>query len=145
MATIKTVSAEAKLLEQFKIEGKVRDLVFYADQPTHSGGTNVAPAPLEYLVFSLAACIVTVAQIIAKQKRIELRGIEVKAEGDVDVDVFMGKGTENRAGMLAMRIITKIDADMTLEEKRAFLAEIDQRCPVSDNLKALTPIVYEVE
>ncbi len=78
MAGIKTITAEAKLLEQFKIEGKVRDLVFYADQPTQSGGTNIAPAPLEYMIFSLAACIITIAQVVAKQKRINLRGITVR-------------------------------------------------------------------
>lgn len=145
MATIKTIITESKLVEQFKIEGKIRDLVIYADQPVAAGGTNIAPAPLEYMMFSLGACIVTVAQIIAKQKRIELRGITVKTEGEVDADVFMGKSKENRAGMLGIKVITQIDADMSLAEKQAFLEEIDQRCPVSDNLKLITPITYEVE
>jgi uncharacterized OsmC-like protein len=144
MATIKTVKAEAKLLEQFKIEGKIRDHLFYADQPAQAGGTNAGPAPLEYMLFSLAACVVTVGQIMAKQQRINLRGITVKVEGEVDADVFMGKGEENRAGFLGVRIITNIDADMSLDEKKKFLEAVDRRCPVSDNIKEVTPVFYEV-
>ncbi len=144
MATVKTVQAEASLIEQFKIQGKVRDHEFYADQPTHAGGNNAGPTPVEYTLFSLAACVVTVAQVIAKQERIKLRKIEVKAEGEVDVDVFMGKGTENRAGFMSIRVITKLDADLSLEEKKTFLEKVDRRCPVSDNLKDLTAVSYQI-
>jgi len=144
MATIKTVKASAKLLEQFKLEGKIRDHVFYADQPTQMGGTDAGPAPLEYMMFSLAACVVTVGQIMAKQQRIGLRGLEVNVEGEVDTEVFMGKSQNNRAGFIGIRVITKIDADMTLEEKQQFLEAIDRRCPVSDNLKQITPVSYVV-
>lgn len=144
MATIKTVTVEAKLLEKFKIEGKIRDHVVYADQPVQGGGTDTAATPLEYTAFSLAACVVTIGQLVARQQRIHLRGLEVRVEGDVDVDVFLGKGEDNRAGLLGLKVVTKIDADLSLEEKKAFLEMVDRRCPVSDNLKEITPVVYEV-
>ena len=46
---------------------------------------------------------------------------------------------------MSIKVLTKIDADMTLEEKQAFLAEIDHRCPVSENLQNTTPLVLELE
>jgi len=39
----------------------------------------------------------------------------------------------------------KIDADMTKEEKEAFLHEVDRRCPVSDNIHNVTQMTFVVE
>ena len=92
---------------------------------------------MEYLFVSLAGCIVTIGHIIAKQRRLPVRKIEVHVEGEVDTDVFMGKSTAARAGFSRIRVHTKIDADMSQEEKEAFLHDIDVRCPISDNIHNL--------
>lgn len=145
MATIKNVQVEAKLLEKFKIEGHMRNHTVYVDQPEAGGGDNSAPTPLEYNLLALAACVITIGQIVAKQQRIQLRTLNVNVEADIDADVFMGKGQDNRVGFRGIKVITEIDADMSLAEKKAFLEIVDQRCPVSDNLKALTPVAYEIK
>jgi len=143
--TIKTVSVNAVQLEGFKIETKSRQHVVLVDQPLAGGGTDSGPTPLEYLFVSLAGCIVTIGHIIAKQRRLPVRKIEVHVEGELDTDVLMGKNTEVRAGFSGIRVHTKIDADMTQEEKEQFLHEIDVRCPISDNIHQLTPIEFIVE
>jgi putative redox protein len=74
-----------------------------------------------------------------------VRKIEVHIEGEVDTDVFMGKNREARAGFSGIRVLTKIDADMSQEEKEAFVRDIDARCPISDNIHNLTPIKFIVE
>lgn len=145
MPTMKTVKIGAKLVENFKIESQIRDHRIIIDQPPQGGGKDEGPTPLEFTCLSLAACVLTVGQIIAKQKRIRLRNFEARVESDIDADVFMGKGQENRAGFLGIKVITKIDADMSLSEKKAFLEEIDKRCPVSENLQHTTPITLEIE
>ncbi len=145
MATIKQVQVSAQLVENFKIESQIRNHRVIVDQPPQGGGQDEGPAPLEYMCLSLAACVVTIGQIMAKQKRINLRDLKARVEGEVDADIFMGKSEENRAGFLKIKVLTKIDADMTLEEKKAFLAELDHRCPVSENLQNTTPVVLELE
>jgi putative redox protein len=45
-----------------------------------------------------------------------------------------------RAGFTSFNAQVKIDADLTKEEKEAFLEEVDKRCPVSDNLMNITPV-----
>lgn len=142
---IKTVSVDAALIEGFKIETRSRQHISIVDQPTDGGGTDVGPTPLEYLFVSLAGCIVTIGQIIAKQRRLPVRNIEVHVEGELDTDVLMGKTQDVRAGFQGIRVITKIDADMSQEEKEAFLRDIDARCPISDNIHGLTPIEFVVE
>ena len=145
MATIKHITVDATQLNGFSIEAQARDHKVFIDQPQASGGQNSGPNPLEYLFFSLAGCIITIGHIIAKQRRLPVRNIQVRVEGDVDTEVFMGKSTAQRAGFTGIRVITTIDADMTQEEKEQFLEEIDARCPISDNIHHTTPIELVVE
>jgi len=143
--TIKTVSIESTQIDGYKMQCKSRDHISYVDQPAAAGGTDSGPTPLEYLFISLAGCIVSIGHIIAMQRRLPVRKIEVFIEGDVDTDVFMGKSTEGRAGFTGIRVRTKIDADMSLQEKQQFLHDIDARCPISDNIMNTTPVEFKVE
>jgi uncharacterized OsmC-like protein len=98
----------------------------------------------EYLFTSLAGCIGTVARIIAMQKRIKLNGMDMKIEGVFDTEIILGKSKENRPGLTGINVTLNIDSDMTKEEKKAFVEEIDSRCPVSDNIENATPVKFEV-
>ncbi len=142
---IKNISVKTTLVEGFKIESNVRQHVVVTDQPSAGGGTDTGPTPPEYLLVSLAGCIVTLAQIIAQQERFLIRNIEVDIEGDLDTDILMGKSTDERPGFFSIQVHVKIDADMTQEEKEALVHKIDSRCPISDNLINQTPVKFVVE
>lgn len=119
---------------------------FVIDQPKMAGGNDEGPNPLEVFLASLPACICAIGRIIATQRRIPLRGIDVQVEGDIDKDFLMGKTTEGRAGFTEIRTFVNIDADMTMVEKEAFLNDIAARCPIADNIKftsSLIPVVVE--
>ncbi len=142
---VKTVCVDAVLVEGFKVETKSRKHIAFVDQPVEGGGVDSGPTPLEYLFISLAGCVVTIGQIIAKQKRLPVHNIEVHIEGELDTDVLMGKSTAVRAGFSGIRVHTKIDADMSQEEKEKFVHDIDARCPISDNILKETPIKFKIE
>jgi len=144
MAKMKTISVEAKLDAKFRIEVKAGEKLMVVDQPQAGGGTDAGPTPLEYLFASLAGCIGTVARIVAMQKRIPLRGMDMKVEGAFDLETLLGKSKENRAGFAGIKVTLQIDADMTRQEKEAFIHEVESRCPVSDNLAYATPVVIEI-
>ena len=141
----KHVSVEAVQVQGYKIEAKSREHLSLIDQPIPSGGTDSGPTPLEYMFIALASCVVTIGYLIAKQRQLPVRSIQVKVEGDLDPDVFMGKTTEVRAGFTGIQVHTKIDAEMSQEEKEQLMKDIDARCPISDNLHNLTPISFVVE
>jgi putative redox protein len=145
VATIKHVTVDSKQVNGFTIEAQARNHKVIIDQPEAGGGQNCGPNPLEYLFFSLAGCIITIGHIIAKQRRLPVRSIQVRVVGDLDTDVLMGKSTAERAGFTNIRVITSIDADMTQAEKEQFLKDIDARCPISDNIHNLSPIELVVE
>ena len=119
---------------------------FIIDQPKAGGGDDEGPNPLEVFLATLPACICAIGRIIANQKRINLRGIDVALEADIDKDFLLGKTQEGRSGFTEIRSFVNIDADMTKEEKDEFLKEIESRCPIADNMAQTTvlkPVVMD--
>ncbi len=144
MAMMKRVVVEANSGEKFKCEARIRGHVVRTDQPKPAGGEDSGPTPLEHLLFSLAGCVAAIGRIIANQQEIDLHSMAVRVEGELDTETLMGKSQENRAGFKEIRVVARIDADMTSEEKKAFLHEIDVRCPVSDNMARTSLVSFEV-
>jgi putative redox protein len=145
VATIKQVLVEAHLGDRFKIESRIGNHSLFVDQPKTSGGEDAGPTPLEYFFLSLAGCIATIARIAAKQKRINLRSMDVNVAGELNVEGLMGRNPGQPSGFGGITVTVKMDADMTKEEKEAFLHEVDLRCPVSDNIHNATPMTFVVE
>ena len=136
----KTVTIESKLNDKFVIETDVRGHKIIIDQPANAGGTDTGATPLELILVSLSGCIGTIGRIVAMQQRIALRGMEIKVAGDIDTDGLLGKPIDGRIGFEGITVTVNVDADMTDEEKEAFIHEVDRRCPVSENLINATPI-----
>jgi uncharacterized OsmC-like protein len=129
----KTVSVQTKIGDSYEITATTRHHTIKIDQPSPVGA-DVAPNPIEFFLFALGGCICTIGKTVAQQKKIALRAIEVSIEGSFDTDVLLGISTNGRAGLYEIIAYAKIDADMTKEEKEAFLREVERRCPVSDNI-----------
>ena len=136
----KTVAVESVLNDKFVIETDIRGHKVKIDQPANAGGTDTGPTPLELMFTSLAGCIGTIGRIVAMQRRIELRGMKVKVEGPLDTDGLLGKPIDGRVGFEDITITVDVDADLSDEEKEAFIHDVDARCPVSENLLNATPI-----
>jgi putative redox protein len=89
---------------------------------------------------ALGGCVAAIGRIIANQKKLTVRSIEISLEGDIDSDGLLGKPSEKRVGFSAITARVKMDADMSAAEKEKFLHEIDARCPISENLQNTTPV-----
>ena len=140
----KTVTVEATMSQGFTMECRAGDHTVYIDQPKATGGANKGPNPLQYLQISLAGCIGAIARIVASQKNLPLRGVKVKVAGTLNTDRLLGKDVDSRTGFDSLEAHVEIDADMSADEKQAFLAEIDKRCPISDNIAGATPISFHL-
>ena len=129
---ISTLKVGAEMKEGFRTEVSCSHN-FVIDQPKPAG-TDEGPNPMEIFLSSLPACICAIGRIIANQRRLPVKGISVKLEGDIDKDFLLGKTEEGRAGFVEIRTYVEIDADMTKEEKEAFLHDVEKRCPIADNM-----------
>ncbi len=130
---ISTLKLEGRIQEGFKTEIKCSH-DFIIDQPKQGGGQDLGPNPMEIFLSSLPACICAIGRIISNQKRLNVRAINVKLEADIDKNFLLGQTEEGRAGFTEIRTFVDIDADMTMEEKQAYLEEIERRCPIADNM-----------
>jgi uncharacterized OsmC-like protein len=142
---LSTIKVTGTWMGGYRVDVKGASHEVIIDQPVAGGGKDEGPNPLEVFLFALAGCLGTIAAIVAKQERIELRGVDVSVEGDLDKAFLMGKTTEGRAGFTEMRVAVNIDADMTDEEKKVFFEKVDARCPISDNMVNNTKIVFDVK
>ncbi len=136
----KKVSAEVRQSVGFRTECRAGHHQVIVDQPASAGGTDAGPTPLELQLMALGACLAAIARIVASQRRIHLRGVTVALQGELDTDVLLGKRTDQRVGFQAIDVEMSVDADLSAEDKAAFVREVEQRCPISDNLQNSTPV-----
>jgi len=133
------VTGESENPTKINLEsGKFKMII---DEPKMMGGTDEGPSPIQVLLMSLAGCLNVTGHEIARQKGIQLNGMKIKIEGVMNPCTFIGCSFEERAGF--QNIIVTVDADMpgvTDEEKASWLEETENRCPVTDNVKADTTI-----
>ncbi len=141
MPSMKAVQIRARQVAGFKTEAQAGEHQIVLDQPRPIG-TDAGAMPLQLLQTALAGCFVGTGYIIARQRQITVRGIDVEVKGELDTEVSLGKTTEGRAGFTRLEVKITIDADMTPKDKEALVDEIRRRCPVSENLENPTPIRY---
>lgn len=141
----RTVRARANWMGGMRVDAETERHHVIIDQPETMGGQDKGANPMEYLLFTLGSCLGTVAAIAARQQQIDLRGFSVALEGEYDSDYLMGKTTEGRAGFDEIHVTVDIDADLTHEEKQAFLDVVDSRCPVTDNILHDTKIKLDLQ
>ncbi len=139
------IKVEVRGLKNWVVEGKVRNHTIYVDQPKAFGADDSAPTPPETLAFALGSCFVSTGRLIALQKKLSLKSIEAVVEGELDFARALGASKEKRAGYSGLKVLVKMDANLSPSEKQSFLEEIRSRCPICDNLTTPTPIRYELK
>jgi uncharacterized OsmC-like protein len=139
-----TLNVNAKMREGFKTEIFCGHN-FVLDQPKEAGGTDEGPNPLDTYLASICGCICAIGRIIAKQRKIELRGIEVRLSADIDKAFLLGKTQEGRAGFTNIITEVLVDApELTASQKEEFIAEVERRCPIADNTKNISTLKTKV-
>lgn len=140
----KTVVVATTQEEGYKLVSHIGKHTLYIDQPEAAGGTDAGPSPLQYFLLSWAGCISAIARMVANQQRIVLHSIKLKVQGELDPDRLLGGDQGQRVGFTAIAVEADIDADLSIEEKQAFLKEVDARCPLSDNIGHSTSLSVEL-
>lgn len=144
MSATKTITVDANLGEGFAIETTIDGTQLVIDQPKAAKGTGLGPSPLQYFLFSIGGCIGTVARIVAFQDKIAMQGMRICVEGDYNPAGLLGKETSDRVGFQQIRVRAEIDADLSTEEKAAFLDKVCHRCPIHDNISLTSEVVHSL-
>ena len=139
--SMKTMRAQGSMQQGFAIEVQCGNHRLVMDQPKTAAGQDLGPTPLEAILAALAGCFGTIGRFIAHQQKIELRGMRFEMEADYDPNGLLGRDTEVRPGFQELRIRVEIDADLDTAQKQRLLEQIEQRCPLADNLAHGTRLV----
>ncbi|HJR99636.1 MAG TPA: OsmC family protein [Flavobacterium sp.] len=103
-----------------------------------------APSPIEYLLAAYAGCVNAVGSLVAKELKIDYKSLQVDVSGDINVDKFYGRETDARAGFNKLKVIIKLDAEISKKQLENWLEIVESRCPVYDNLVNTTPIEVDL-
>ena len=113
-----------------------------ADEPPVLAGTDIGANPVEYLLSSLAACLTTTLVYHAAVRGIEIRALEARVEGDLDLQGFLGLSDEVRQGFEGIRVDYRIDTD---PENVETLRELMMLSPVYDVTTKGTKVNIAIE
>ena len=116
-----------------------------ADEPQLLLGEDLGPNPVEYLLTGLAACMTTGLVYHAAAKGIELRGVESRLEGDIDLQGFLGISPDVAVGYENIRVHFKIDADISDEQKEELIEMAQKYSPVFNTVLNATPVTVKLD
>lgn len=137
------VKAERESPTRSTIEA--RDFELIIDEPEELGGANEGPNPLEYLLAGQAGCLNVTASQVAKDMGIRLDDLDIEITGEFDVAAFQTEQPDERTAVQNIRVTLKVEADADDETIREWGDRVEERCPVSDNIRNETAIDLSVE
>lgn len=95
--------------------------------------------PVEYFLGSVLACLNSTATMVARDMDIDITSLEASVEGDLNYATYRGEEVDDRAGLQGLAVTLSVetadDADLD-----AWLAAVEDRCPVTDNVENETSV-----
>lgn len=101
-------------------------------------------SPLEYLLGSLAGCINVIGTLVADDMGIEIDSLVIDVSGDIDERRYKGESEEPPAGFQELRLDIDVEADADDASLQEWIARVQDRCPVAENLRDGTDLSVEL-
>ena len=115
------------------------------DEPPVLLGNNEGRNPVEYLLVALSGCITTSLVAHASAKGIEIRSVESRYEGDIDLRGFLGISEDVPVGYKEIRVYFKIDADVSDEQKDEMVRMGQKYSPVYNTIAKSAPVSVHLD
>jgi uncharacterized OsmC-like protein len=109
-------------------------MVFDLDEPRVLLGKSQGAKPAEYLLVALSGYLTTGLIAHAAAKGIEVKKVESRSEGDLDLRGFLGISEDAKVGYRDIRVYFKIDAPVSEEQKEKLLRLAQKNSPVYNTL-----------
>ncbi|NWJ51366.1 MAG: OsmC family protein [Bacteroidetes bacterium] len=123
-----------------KFVAEARNFKIIIDEPPTLGGTDHGANPVEYLLASYAGCLNVMGHLIAGELGFKLDKLEIEINGDLNPARLFGTSFDERAGFKNIQVTVKPFADISAELLQKWIDAVENRCPINDNLRAITPV-----
>ena len=120
-------------------------IVFDIDEPPVLLGQDKGTNPVEYLLIALSGCMTTSLVAHAAAKGIEIKGVESRYEGDLDLRGFLGLSEDVKVGFEKIRVYFKIDADIPEEQKEELIQMAQKYSPVYNSIAKPVPVSVQLD
>lgn len=113
-----------------------------ADMAPPFGGGGLAPDPLQYLLFGLAACYTATLVLIASGEGVELQGVHTVAEMAVNAARTFGLGN----GALVEKVSVRVTVSAPVDDARlaGWAKAATEACPFAFTVANPIPLVTSV-
>lgn len=98
-----------------------------ADLAPFMGGAGLAPDPIQYCLYGLAACFAGTFMSLAAADGVTLKSLRVVAENQVDLTKPMGLGDKPVVEKVMLKLI--VDADASEAKLHELEQQARERCP----------------
>lgn len=109
-----------------------------------TGGNGLSACSGDMLLQALVACAGVTLNAVATALGIEIRGGEVRAEGDLDVRGTLGVAKDAAVGFREIRLKFLLDTDAGRDQLDKLLQLTERYCVVYQTLRASPPIKIEL-
>src|SRR6187401_266599 len=117
---------------------------FDADHPEIFASEDLGATPIEYVLVGLASCLTAGIAAVAQNRGIQLRSVEAKLEGSMDIQGILGIDSDVRNGYDDIKVTFKIDADASKKDIEALVAQSQKRSAVYDIIANPTNVSVSV-
>src|SRR5262245_30379588 len=117
---------------------------FDADHPEIFASEDHGITPVEFMLVGLASCLTAGVAAVAQNRGIQLRSVEARVEGSMDIQGILGIDSEIRNGYDDIKVTFNIDADASRKDIEALVAQSQKRSAVYDVITNPTNVTVEV-
>jgi uncharacterized OsmC-like protein len=117
---------------------------FEADHPEIFASEDLGITPVEYVLVGLASCLTAGVAAVAQNRGIQLRSVEAKLEGTMDIQGILGIDSDVRNGYDDIKVTFNIDADASKKDIEALVAQSQKRSAVYDIITNPTNVTVHV-
>jgi len=135
-----TFAASGSLTGPTEVSLHARGHSITVDEPAALGGEDRGANPVEHALIALASCQAVTYRFWAAQLGIELEGLDIDAEGDLDVRGFFGFDPHTRPGFTSVRLTVTAIGPESEDRYRQLADAVDAHCPVLDLFSHPTPV-----
>ena len=120
------------------------ETTFEADHPEIFASEDHGITPIEYVLVGLASCLTAGVAAVAQNRGVQLRSVESKLEGTMDIQGILGMDSDVRNGYDDIKVTFKIDADASKKDIEAIVAQSQKRSAVYDIVTNPMNVTVEV-
>src|SRR5215831_4552588 len=117
---------------------------FDADHPEIFASQDLGVTPIEFVLVGLASCLTAGVAAVAQNRGIQLKSVEAKLEGAMDIQGILGMDSDVRNGYDDIKVTFDIDADASPQDIEALVAQSQKRSAVYDVITNPVNVTVEV-